>query len=87
MKVGKYYYIDFMAFGMPNVISDAAWRYLYKHSAGNPEVNHISESVTNWVQWFNESDPNIRLLKMDKARLKLMIRGLDDDTITFVFPG
>mgnify|MGYP006438819783 CR=1 FL=1 len=54
-------YVDFMRMGMPNAIPEAAWKELMERSEPDPLVPWVSESVTNWVFWYKEPDPNLQI--------------------------
>jgi len=59
-KIASYYFIDFYSLGMPAFLGNEAFSYLLKYTAANHLSNNISSSVTNWIFWFNEKNPNVR---------------------------
>jgi hypothetical protein len=59
-KIASYYFIDFYSLGMPVFLGNEAFSYLLKYETVNHLSNNISSSVTNWIFWFNEENPNIR---------------------------
>jgi hypothetical protein len=52
-NVGTYYYIDYLDC---QFIGEEAWHYLYIYLSRNHLSDNFSESVTNYVFWFNESN-------------------------------
>lgn len=63
-KHEKDYYIDFASMGMPDSLGDA-WNYLYKYISYNHLSNNFTESVTNWIFWFNDESPDIKFDYVD----------------------
>jgi hypothetical protein len=53
-NIGTYYYIDYL--DCQQFIGEEAWHYLYSYIMNNHLSNNFSESVTNYVYWFNESN-------------------------------
>jgi len=86
LTIGDTCYVDCVSMGMPDVLGLQAWHYLLLHSGPNHLSGNFSESVTNWVFWFYEDDPEIRfeydktglyaisLLDPEKKRFKISIR-------------
>lgn len=60
-------YIDFLSMGMHDVLGEA-WVFLIKKEAPNYLSKNFSESVTNWIFWY-EADPKIELRYNDKIQL------------------
>jgi hypothetical protein len=58
-NVGTYYYIDYLDC---QFIDEEAWRYLYPYLTNNHLSDNFSESVTNYVFWFNESNVEIEYI-------------------------
>jgi hypothetical protein len=54
-----YYYIDFLSMNMPVILGIEAWRFLMNYGTNNHLSDSISETVTNWIFWFNEVNQNI----------------------------
>jgi hypothetical protein len=52
--------LDYSALGMPNLIGDEAFKYLIAYDRPHPYSTNFSESVTNWVHWYNE-EPEVTL--------------------------
>jgi len=59
-KIASYYFIDSYSMGMPVFLGNEAFSYLLKYRTANHLSNNISSSVTNWIFWFNEKNPNVR---------------------------
>lgn len=58
-KINSYYFIDFLGINMPVFLGDEAFKFLLKYENANHLSNNISSSVTNWIFWFNENNPNV----------------------------
>ncbi len=54
----NFVYIDFM--NMPEKLGKA-WDFLLNHSCNNHLSDNFSESVTNWIFWFDEKNPGIHI--------------------------
>lgn len=65
--VNDHIYIDFVSMGMPTRLGDA-WDYLMRFYSTNHLSENFSESVTNWVFWYLEKNPNI-IFEYDNASL------------------
>jgi len=61
MRSGDYFIIDYEILGIPNFISAEAWRYLYERRVPHPYSADFSSSVTNWINWYDEGAPNVRI--------------------------
>ena len=59
--VGDYFLIDYEILGIPNHISAEAWRFLYERRVPHLYSADFSSSVTNWINWYDEDAPNIRI--------------------------
>jgi hypothetical protein len=70
-KINSYYFIDF--FNMPVFLGDEAFRFLLKYETANHLSNNISSSVTNWIHWFNENNPNARFNYRDNELYSITI--------------
>jgi len=57
--IRSFYYIDFLSMNMPIILGNEAFRFLLNYITYNHLSNNISETVTNWVFWFNEINPNV----------------------------
>lgn len=60
-KIDDTVYIDYSILGVPNEIGSDAWRFLSEHSVPHPYSPDFSSSVTNWVGWYDERNPRIRI--------------------------
>jgi hypothetical protein len=58
-NINTYYYIDFFGLGFPSSLEEEAFNFLLKHTTANHLSENISSSVTNWIFWFNEKNPNV----------------------------
>jgi len=72
-KINSYYFIDFLSMNMPVLLGDEAFRFLLKYETANHLSNNISSSVTNWVYWFNEKNPNVRFNYRDNELYSINI--------------
>ena len=66
-------YVDYSILGMPNLIGSDAWGDLYDYDCPHPYSSNFSESVTNWVNWYNSDNPGIKILKDSKKKLIISI--------------
>ena len=66
--VGATTIVDYEMLGMPNLIGVEAFNYLIKHERPNPYSTNFSESVTNWVHWYNE-EPEITLITEEREMI------------------
>jgi hypothetical protein len=57
--IEPYYFIDFLSMNMPVFLGDEAFHFLLDYIGKNHLSNNFSSSVTNWILWFSETDPNI----------------------------
>ncbi len=53
---------------MPLLLGEA-WSYLYSKIVDSHLSKNFSESVTNWVFWYNEENPKIELRYNEKVQL------------------
>ena len=53
---GGVVYVDFLTTGMQDRLGKL-WQLLYSQACTPPWASNFSESVTNWVYWFDENDP------------------------------
>jgi hypothetical protein len=53
------YYVDYISMNMPIVLGKA-WDYLGNYFVNNHLSNNFSETVTNYVYWFYEKNPDIK---------------------------
>jgi hypothetical protein len=58
-SINTYYYMDFFSFNFPTFLGEEAFSFLLKHTTANHLSKNISSSVTNWIFWFNEKNPNV----------------------------
>lgn len=58
---GNSTYLDYSLLGVPNNIGAAAWDYLYSFRVRHPYSDDFGESVTNWVEWFDEKQPEVAI--------------------------
>jgi hypothetical protein len=77
-------YIDFLRRGMPDSLGNKAWRYLFDYVRDSPYSPNFSESVTNWVFWFDESDPSPQLRFVDGTLAAISLR--DPKGVRFEIP-
>ncbi len=77
-------YIDFLRDNFPIILGDA-WHYLIKKETPSHLSENISESITNWVFWYHEPDPEIEL-KYSKCHQLIAISLLDPKGERFEIP-
>jgi len=58
---GNSTYLDYDILGVINGIGDAAWDYLFPLRVRHPYSDDFSESVTNWIEWFDEAKPDLSI--------------------------
>lgn len=68
-----YFYVDFLSMGMPGKLGDA-WSFLYKYVSHNHLSKNFSESVTNWVYWYNEKNSKIKFVYVSKQLIAIEIQ-------------
>lgn len=76
-------YIDFQSMNMP-IWLDEAWKYLSKKNQDSHLSKNFSDSVSNWIFWFKESDPDIKLKYKDKKLFAISL--LDPSGKRFSIP-
>ena len=67
-------YLDFDILGVPNQIGDKAFYYLLDYRVRHPYSDDFSESVTNWVGWFDENKPELNIDNTNDE-IKLSLRS------------
>jgi hypothetical protein len=55
-------YLDYAILGVPNVIGEAAWKFLTALTTSHPYGADFKESVTNYVEWFDAKNPEVSLV-------------------------
>jgi hypothetical protein len=65
IEVDNVVLIDFMFMNSPVLLGHKAWDALYAKKCRSHLSPNISESVTNWVFWYRERDPEITLVEGD----------------------
>ena len=53
-------YIDFLRMGMPKELGEA-WDFLFQYLSPNHLTPNMWETTTNYIYWFDEENPEIRL--------------------------
>lgn len=66
--IGNDIYIDFISMNMPLKLGKA-WTYLSSKIMPSHLSKNFSESVTNWIYWYNEEDPKIQLKYNNEVQL------------------
>jgi hypothetical protein len=59
-------YIDFLCLGIPYRKEDGAFNFLFKREVCNHLSKNFRESVTNYIYWYKEPDPKIKVIYVDK---------------------
>lgn len=78
--------VDLHRLGAPNKLGDRAWRALYAHQNAHPYSPNFSESVTNWVNWYREPDPSLRVEKSRDGRTRLSLLDPQGIRIAILLP-
>jgi hypothetical protein len=60
-QVQEKIYVDYSICGMPNSIGNEAWHELFSYEVPHPNLRNASESVTNWVLWFDKQNPDPKI--------------------------
>jgi hypothetical protein len=72
-NINSYYYIDFVGLNLSAFFGNEILNFLLKYRT----VNHLSEniwsSVTNWIFWFNENNPNVSFNYRDNKLFSINI--------------
>jgi hypothetical protein len=91
--IGDKAYVDGYIGGMPNVIGDRAFDRLLDFSQRHPYSPNFGQSVTNFVFWFDQRNPQVKMQEEGTAlRLWLIDRKGQpfsirvDDTVTGIIP-
>lgn len=58
-----YYYIDFLSANMPTKIEEV-WNYLIKLKSNNHLSDDFSETTSNYIFWYQESDPKLEICSL-----------------------
>ena len=74
-------YLDYSLLGVPNNIGNAAWGYLYPFRVRHPYSDDFSESVSNWVEWYDDNGPELAIDRSGAA-LTLSLRSPDGKRVT-----
>ncbi|MEQ8474102.1 MAG: hypothetical protein RIC35_23100 [Marinoscillum sp.] len=64
--VNNYYFIDFLSSDMPNKLGKA-WDYLFQFESPNHLSDSFSETTTNYVYWYREESPELKIKVTDDA--------------------
>ena len=76
-------YVDFMSMDMPRRLGKL-WDDLIDYKCNSPFSSSFSESVTNWVFWFDVSNPDPKVIEENNQPVGL--RLLDRNGETFYIP-
>lgn len=71
-KVQDSVFIDYLSMGMPKRLGEA-WSYLYDFNVRNHLSDNFSESVTNWIFWYNEKTQDIRFEVKDSQLVSISL--------------
>ncbi|MDR1857836.1 MAG: hypothetical protein LBQ69_00040 [Treponema sp.] len=75
-----FYFLDCFYLGMPNIDSEA-YRYLARFRGTNHLSGNISESITNFVFWFNEAVPGLRFHYQENRLFSISINDRKNQRI------
>ncbi|MDQ1349802.1 MAG: hypothetical protein QG657_103 [Acidobacteriota bacterium] len=67
-RIGNEVYIDFSGMNMP-IMLGKAWDYLFSKITLSHLSKNFSDSISNWVFWYNAKDPKIELNYNNKGQL------------------
>ena len=73
-------YIDFLRMNMPKKLGNA-WDYLIDYTAPNHVTPNISETTTNYVYWFSEKNPEIKLNYNNENLISIKINDPENKQI------
>lgn len=68
----KNIYIDFDSMNMPFILEEA-WNYLIKRVGVSHLSKNFSESITNWIFWYMEPDPEIQAKYKDQKLIAISL--------------
>jgi hypothetical protein len=54
-------YVDYQFMGAPDLLGKPVWSFLYDRTCKSPYSQNFSESVTNWIWWYNEENPDVHV--------------------------
>lgn len=75
-SIGDRVFLDFRFPDSPRVLGDPLWRYLASRRCRSHWSTRIEESTTNWVDWFDATEPLPSLAyASDGEPIALMLRG------------
>ncbi|GMO40639.1 MAG: hypothetical protein Ta2B_20460 [Termitinemataceae bacterium] len=78
--IDSYYYIDFLGMS-PVLLGNGVFKFLLKYIHENHLSNNFSQSVTNWVFWFNESNPDLLFNYKNKELYSISILDQENKRI------
>jgi len=76
----RFVYIDFLRMGMPKKLGDA-WSFLYEYISENHLTGNIWETTTNYVYWFNEENPEMKLNYKNDRLISISINDPENQRI------
>ncbi len=71
-EIGDTIFIDYLSMGMPKRLGDA-WGYLYDYNTRNHLSDNFSESVTNWIFWYDLKSPDINTEFIDDKLISISL--------------
>ncbi|QJR13410.1 hypothetical protein [Usitatibacter palustris] len=80
---GAFVYVDFLATGMPEKLGPL-WGELLGHGCASPFSPDISESVTNWIFWF-DAQPAPEVIESAGKPVALRLRDTKGSVMTIPF--
>jgi len=67
-------YLDYALMGVPNMVGGAAWEFLRQLTVEHPYSEDFSESVTDWVWWFDAKQQDLSI-ERNGAAPSLIVRS------------
>jgi hypothetical protein len=82
-REGENVYLDFLGVG-PDRVLDPLFADLFPATCQSPFSPNFTESVTNWISWYQESDPRPYVVERDGKPFEVRLR--DPKGIEFGIP-
>jgi hypothetical protein len=75
-------FVDFLFMGAPDMLGNSAWSKLLANMCSSPYSSNFSMSVTNWVWWYYEENPDIRCIEEDGELVAISLLDNEGERIT-----
>lgn len=77
-------YIDFDGVDIPSRLG-GLWKQLSERACPSPFTPDVSESVTNWIQWFDTANPDPEVIEQDGRPVALRVTDRGKKRVTIPF--